>query len=70
MYREVLSYPGQKLQIDCVGPFTATEFQGKLCKYYLTITDAFTRYLVTAPLPSTSTIDVANALLEKYFYVF
>ena len=36
-HREQLSYFSQRLYVDFVGPLTASMFQGKMCKHFVTI---------------------------------
>lgn len=68
-HREQLSYFGQRVYTDVVGPLTAAPFQGKLCKYFLTIQDGFTRYLVATPIEDQLTSTIVTALVDKWIYV-
>ena len=68
-HREELSYFGQRVYCDIVGPITAAPFEGKQCKYFLTIQDGFTRYLIATPLPDQTTETVVDALVTKWIHV-
>lgn len=68
-HREQLSYFGQRVYIDVVGPLTAASYQGKACKFLLTIQDGFTRYLVAVPIPDQVTSTIVTALMERWIYV-
>lgn len=66
MHRELCSYFGEKLYIDIVGPLTPKMYNGKVCRYILTMLDGFTRYLVAVPLPTQDTPHVVQALIDNY----
>ena len=70
MHHEVLSYFGQRIYSDTVGPLTGSEFQGMVCKHFLTIQDGFTRYLVAVPIPDLTTETVADAFVQNWIHVF
>jgi len=66
---EELSYPGQRLYVDTVGPLTPSHFQGKMCKHFITMQDGFTRYLVASPIESVDASTVSEAVIERWVYV-
>ena len=69
-HREQLSYFSQRVYCDVVGPLTSNSFQGKTCRYILTIMDGFTRYLVAVPIPDQKKDTIVNALIDNWIYVF
>ena len=70
MHHETLSYFGQRVYSDTVGPLTGVEFQGKVCRHFLTMQDGFTRYLVAVPIPDLTTQTVADAFVQNWIHVF
>ena len=70
MHHEKLSYFGQRIYADTVGPMTGAEFQGKVCRHFLTMQDGFTRYLVCVPIPDLTTETVADAVVQNWIHVF
>ena len=65
-HHEQLSYIGQRLYVDAVGPFSPPcEFQGKMCRHFVTMQDGFSRYLVASPVESVDTMSMAEAILDK-----
>ena len=69
-HREQLSYFGQRVYADTVGPLTPHLHDGKMCRHFLTIQDGFSRYLVCVPIPSTETEVLVDALITKWIQVF
>ena len=69
-HREELSYFGQRVYADTVGPLTPHEYQGRICKHFLTIQDGFSRYLVCVPIPSVETDVLVDALVTRWIQVF
>jgi hypothetical protein len=71
MHRERLSYFGQRVYTDTVKlSLSPRMFQGKLCKYILTIQDGWSRYLQAVPVPSEDAETIARALVENWVYTF
>ena len=70
MHHETLSYFGQRIYADTVGPLTGAEFQGKVCRHFLTIQDGFTRYLVCVPISDLTTETVAEAIVQNWIHTF
>ncbi|HAW51789.1 MAG TPA: hypothetical protein DCX54_05580, partial [Flavobacteriales bacterium] len=70
MHREILSYFGQRIYSDIVGPLTGSLHNGKTCRYFLTIQDGFTRYLMAIPIPDMTTETVAKAIIENWILIF
>ena len=70
MHHETLSYFGQRVYADTVGPITGAEFQGQVCRHFLTIQDGFTRYLVCVPIPDLTTETVADAIVQNWIHMF
>ena len=70
MHHEKLSYFGQRIYADTVGPMTGAEFHGKVCRHFLTMQDGFTRYLVCVPIPDLTTETVADAVVQNWIHVF
>ena len=68
-HREQLSYFGQRVYCDIVGPLTPALYQGKQCKYFLTVQDGFTRYLIATPLEDQLTSTVVDAIITKWIHV-
>ena len=68
-HHEILSYPGQRVYLDTVGPLTPCRYKGIVCKHILTIQDGFTRYLIAAPIPDLETKTILNTLIDKFFLV-
>ena len=68
-HREELSYFGQRVYTDIVGPLNGNKYGGKVCKYLLTIQDGFTRLLVAVPLPDQKTETVVSNLIDKWVLV-
>ena len=69
-HREMLSYFGQRVYIDCVGPLTPCKFEGKICKHFLTVQDGFTRWLQAYPIPDLKTDTIADVLIKKWICLF
>ena len=69
-HREILSYFGQRVYTDTVGPLTPKSYRGKLCRHFLTIQDGFTRFIQAIPIPSLETEVVAKAIIDNWIYVF
>ncbi|PAV73798.1 hypothetical protein WR25_20102 [Diploscapter pachys] len=57
------SFPFERVHMDIAGPLPVTENGNR---YILTMRDAFTRYLVTAPLPIQSAERIAIAFMENF----
>ena len=70
MHREELSYFGQRVYCDIVGPLTPCKHNGKMCTNILTIQDGFTRYLVAVPIPDQQTKTLVDAIIHHWIYVF
>ena len=70
MHREELSYFGQRVYCDIVGPLTPSKHHGKMCSNLLTIQDGFTRYLVAIPIPDQQTKTLVEAIINHWIYVF
>lgn len=68
-HREILSYFGQRVYTDTVGPLTPKSYRGKLCRHFLTIQDGFTRFIQAIPIPSLETEVVAKAIIDNWIYV-
>ena len=68
-HREILSYFGQRVYTDTVGPLTPKSYRGKLCKHFVTIQDGFSRFLVAVPIPSLHTEVVAKTIIDNWIYV-
>ena len=70
-HHEQLSYVGQRLYVDAVGPFSPPcEFQGKMCRHFVTMQDGFSRYLVACPVETVDTMSMAEAILDKYVFIY
>ena len=65
-YSQALSFFGQVVFCDLVGPLTACMYEGKLMKYFMTAQCGFTRYLIAVPLPDARATTVVDALLSKW----
>ena len=70
MHREELSYFGQRVYCDIVGPLSPSKHHGKMCTNLLTIQDGFTRYLVAVPIPDQQTKTLVDAIIHHWIYVF
>ena len=70
MHREELSYFGQRVYIDVVGPLKASTYKGHKYCHFLTMQDGFTRYLVAVPIKDTTTATVVDAIIEQWVYKF
>ena len=70
MHREKLSYFGQRVYCDTVGPMTGTMHDGKMCRHFVTIQDGYTRYLVCFPVEKIDAPSVAEAIVDKWILVF
>lgn len=57
--------PGDRYCIDLVGPYPRTK-KGK--KYILTVSDAYTRYLICVAIPDKTAICVSRALVYEVFF--
>ena len=60
--------PGQKLNIDLVGPLPIAG-AGRF-KYIMTLQDSFTRYVESVPIRNKEASTCVNALLEKWISAF
>ena len=69
LHREQLSYFGQRLYVDCVGPLTATQHCGQLVQHYVSMVDGFSRWAVTEPVVTTSTECIAKAIIDRFVLV-
>ena len=69
MHREQLSYLGQRVCIDVVGPLTASMYRGNMCTVFLTIQDSWSRYLMAIPMQDQKTPQVVAALVENWIYM-
>ena len=70
MHREQLSYLGQRVCVDVVGPLIASMYRGKMCTVFLTIQDSWSRYLMAIPMEDQKTPQVVAALVENWIYMF
>lgn len=68
-HREVLSYFGQRVYVDTIGPLTAKRYRGENCQHILTIQDGYTRYLMAIPVPNITAQKVAETLVSNWVYV-
>ena len=66
MHSELLSYFGQKIYCDLVGPLTGCMYEGKIMKFFLTMQDGFTRYLIAVPVPDVRAPTVVDAMISKW----
>ena len=66
MHSELLSYFGQKIYCDLVGPLTACMYEGKIIKFFMTIQDEFTRYMIAVPVPNIQASTVLDAIISKW----
>lgn len=69
-HREELSYFGQRVYTDVVGPLSGSRYNGKICRYLLTIQDGYTRYLVAIPIEDQKTETIVKALIDGWIYTF
>ena len=60
--------PGQKLNIDLVGPLPVTG-AGRY-KYIMTLQDSFTRYVAAVPIRNKEAITCVEALIDKWVSAF
>ena len=67
-HREQLSYFGQRIYTDTVGPLTACLYQGRTVRHILTVQDGFTRYLVAVPIPDLEAKTVAKGIVEHWIW--
>ena len=65
-YTELLSYFGQKVYCDVVGPLTGKMHNGYQAKYFVTMQCGFTRFLVAEPVPDFRTETVVQVLIDKW----
>ena len=65
-YSQLLSFFGQLVFCDLVGPLTACMYEGKLMKYFMTMQCGFTRYLIAVPLPDARAATVVDAIISKW----
>ena len=71
MHREPLSYINQRIYVDAVGPYSpGVKFRGETVRYWISIKDGFSRYLVTGPIKDLSVKTVAEAIVELWISVF
>ena len=70
MYTQQLGRFGEKIFVDCVGPFTACEYQGQQMKHIVTILDGYSRYLVCVPVADLTSESVGKAILENWVFRF
>ena len=68
-HREKMSYFGQRVYVDCVGPLTTTQHCGNLVQHYVSMVDGFTRWAVTEPVITTSTECIAKAIIDRFILV-
>ena len=68
LYRERLSYFGQRVFTDTVGPLTARKYRGKIVRHFVSIQDGFTRYLKLYPVTDLEAATVARAIVETWVY--
>ena len=69
-YKERYSYFNQKVYIDTCGPMTGVNFEGKLCRHFVSIQDGFTRYLVCVPVDKIDAQTVAEAVVNHWIMTF
>jgi hypothetical protein len=69
-HREQLSYFNQRVYCDVVGVLTGSPYQGRTCRFLLTIQDGFTRYLIAVPIPDQKTETIVQAFIDNWIYVF
>lgn len=69
-YQDQLSFFNERLHIDIVGPLNPSMYAGKSCRYFFTMQDAYTRWLVAKPIPEITTKQVAETLLESWVYQY
>ena len=70
MHHEQLSYFSQRVYIDTVGELTATSYEGKTCRHFLTIMDGFSRYLVAVPVEKIDAQTLAESIVEKWVMIY
>ena len=70
MYTQQLGRFGAKIYVDCVGPFTACEYQGQQMKHIVTMLDGYSRYLVCQPVPDLTSESVGKVILENWVFRF
>jgi hypothetical protein len=66
LHCELLSYPGQRLYVDIVGPLTPTLYRGFQARYFVSIQCGFTRYLEVAVVPDFQTPTVIEAIIQEW----
>lgn len=69
-HREELSYFGQRVYTDCVGPLPVVTYKGQEVKHVLTIMDGFTRYTVAVPIPDLTTSTTIRAFIDSWVLRF
>ena len=65
-YTDLLSYFGQKVFCDVVGPLTGKMYNGYQAKYFVTMQCGFSRFLVAEPVPDFQTGTVVKALIDRW----
>ena len=68
LYHELLSYPGQRVYCDTVGPLSPSRANGVVNKHLFTILDGFTRYLIAVPVPNIESATLLKVFLDHYVY--
>ena len=61
------SSPNQRIHIDLFGPLKNSENNNN---YIMCMTDAFTKYIILAPIPNKEAITVAKVFFDKYICQF
>ena len=68
-YRSVYGSFNETVFVDTVGPITpAGIYNGKRVHHFLTVQDAWTRFLVAVPIPDVSTKTIAANIIEMWIH--
>ena len=69
MHRERLSYFGQRVYVDTVGPIQPRiNYKGTMVQHFMTMLDGWSRWLVAEPISTPSSAVMAEAFIERWVY--
>ena len=68
MHKDILSYPGQRVFIDTIGPLTPCRHHGVVYRHIFTMLDGFSRFFIAVPIENLESNTILNALQDHFIF--